>query len=285
MSGEGADTGPGKGPEVAPEDQAGAAPEEGQAGGAPAEGEEVSPYRDPRRIALLVALGAVGVYLVIRQGILTAEAAIFFAVLIPSVILHEVAHGALALVFGDDTAQRAGRLTLNPLPHIDAFGTVILPALLVLTTGSAFGFARPVPVDPRRMRRPRDHALLVSLVGPGVNLALALLAAAAIRAADPEGMVRLALLEPGFGIEGTGLQVLAAIGLVNVILAVFNMLPVPPLDGSAVVERVLPQRWWRPYARLRQYSFVVLVVVVLVLAEPLSRLVFDPAVELWAHLL
>ncbi len=269
---------PDRGPLFDPE----ASPPSGQVAPAP---EDPSPWRDPRRIALAVVLAVAGLYLVIRQGLLTAEGAIFFGVLFPSVILHEVSHGALALVFGDDTAQRAGRLTLNPVRHIDPFGTVILPALLVLTTGSAFGWARPVPVNPGRMRQPRDHALLVSLVGPGVNVALALLAALAVRAADPDQTVKEALIGHGAGVEGTALQVLVAIGLVNVILAVFNLLPVPPLDGSAVVERVMPERWWPRYARLRQYSVFVLLFLVLLAAEPLTRWVFRPAIQLWAHLL
>src|SRR5687767_1414831 len=106
---------------------------------------------------------------------------IFFAVLVPSVILHEISHGAVALVFGDDTAHKAGRLSLNPIRHIDPFGTIILPAMMVLTTGSAFGYAKPVPVNVRRLRNPRNHGLLVSLVGPAVNIVIALLAAAVLR--------------------------------------------------------------------------------------------------------
>ena len=94
---------------------------------------------------------------------------IAIAVLIPSVILHEISHGWVALAFGDDTAKRAGRLTLNPIAHIDPFGTIILPALLILTTGRAFGYAKPVPVNVGKLRSPRNQGLLVSLAGPAVN--------------------------------------------------------------------------------------------------------------------
>src|ERR671914_1114778 len=100
--------------------------------------------------------------------------AVFVAVLVPSSILHEVSHGVVALAFGDDTAKRAGRLTLNPLPHVDPFGTVLLPLLLSLTSLGVIGYAKPVPVNPGRLRKPRQHSLYVSLAGPAVNVVLAL---------------------------------------------------------------------------------------------------------------
>ncbi|MDP8986803.1 MAG: site-2 protease family protein, partial [Actinomycetota bacterium] len=101
------------------------------------------------------------------------QVALVVAVLVPSVILHEVSHGVVALWYGDDTAKQAGRLTLNPLPHIDPFGTVILPVLLSLGGLGAFGYAKPVPVRTNRLRHPRQHSLYVSLVGPAVNIVLA----------------------------------------------------------------------------------------------------------------
>ncbi len=221
-------------------------------------------------VAVLAVVGALLAFLLVRRRVLTEDSIIFLAVLFPSVILHEVSHGAVAFAFGDDTAKRAGRLTLNPLPHVDPLGTVIVPAMLVLATGSPFGWAKPVPVNPRRMRDPRNNAVAVSLVGPGVNVALALLAALAIRAS---------------GAEGTAYQALLAVGVVNVVLAAFNLIPIPPLDGSAVVERFLPERYWPAYQRVRQYSFAILLLVVVLLAEPLNRLVFLPALRLWGRLL
>src|SRR2546421_10253954 len=107
---------------------------------------------------------------------MSRESWIFLAVLIPSVILHEVSHGVVALVFGADTATRAGRLTLNPVAHVDLFGTIILPLLLVLSAGTAFGYAKPVPVTPSRLHRPREQSLYVSLAGPATNIAIALVA-------------------------------------------------------------------------------------------------------------
>jgi Zn-dependent protease len=193
------------------------------------------------------------------------------AVIVPSIILHEVAHGVAALRFGDDTAKRAGRLTLNPIAHIDPFGTVLLPALLAFTTGSAFGYAKPVPVNPRRMRRPRDHGLLVSLAGPATNVVLALLAALVYR-------VLTQSTSPAI------VDYVVRFGVINVILAAFNLLPIPPLDGSAMIERALPRRMLPRWHQVRQYSMAVLLLVVLLLPQVLGT-VFDAAITLWAQLL
>lgn len=196
---------------------------------------------------------------------------LFLVVLVPSVILHEVAHGVTALGFGDDTAKRAGRLTLNPLPHIDPFGTIILPALLAFTAGGAFGYAKPVPVNPSRMRRPRDHGLLVSLAGPATNIVLAIIAAIGLRALLPIA-------------SDLVLDLVFRFGIVNVVLAAFNLLPIPPLDGSAIVERLLPRRLLPQWRRLRQYAMPVLLLLVLLLPGALSR-VFEVAQRLWFQLL
>lgn len=192
-------------------------------------------------------------------------------VLVPSVILHEVAHGAVALQFGDDTARRAGRLTLNPLAHIDPFGTVILPALLAFTTGAAFGYAKPVPVNAARMRRPRDHGLIVSLAGPATNIVLAVVAAFVLRTLAPTA-------------DPAVLELIFRFGIINVILAAFNLLPIPPLDGSALIERVLPRRLLPQWRTIRQYSMPVLLLIVLLIPGALGR-VFGLAQTLWLQLL
>jgi Zn-dependent protease len=205
------------------------------------------------------------------------SALILIAVLVPSVILHEVAHGWVALAFGDDTAKRAGRLTLNPVRHIDVFGTLILPAMLAFSGLGIFGYAKPVPVSPSRMRRPRDHGLLTSLAGPAVNIVLAVGAAYALRsyASDPT---------LGLRVDDPFAQVLVAFGVVNVILAAFNLLPIPPLDGSALIERFLPQPALRRWYRLRQYSMALLLLVVLLLPGVLGG-IFDHAIRAWSVLL
>ncbi|MDQ3757017.1 MAG: site-2 protease family protein [Actinomycetota bacterium] len=233
---------------------------------------------------LLVVAAAVAVVLV-RGGRISDDTAFLLAALIPSVILHEVSHGAVALAFGDDTAKRAGRLTLNPVAHVDPFGTLILPAMLAIATAgqSAFGYAKPVPVTPRRLRHPRNHGLLVSLVGPVVNIVLAVTAAVLFRLTDGS-VLAIELDLNGFG-EARPLEYfLFSMGLVNVILAVFNLIPIPPLDGSAVVERLLPPRYWEPYLRFRAYAPGLVLVLVLVFPQVLNQL-FDPALDLWGRLL
>jgi Zn-dependent protease len=194
---------------------------------------------------------------------------IFLGVLIPSIILHEISHGLVAYWCGDDTAKRAGRLTLNPVPHIDPFGSIILPLLLSLTSFGVFGFAKPVPVNVGRLRSPRNQAVLVSLAGPATNILIALFAAFVLRT---------------FTLEGTAVRVVVDLGVVNVVLAAFNLLPFPPLDGSAVVERFMPRSWYPQWLKIRQYTMGVLIIIVLALPRVLNS-IFIRAIDLWAHLL
>ena len=201
------------------------------------------------------------------------------AVLVPSVILHEVSHGVVANHFGDDTAKRAGRLTLNPLPHIDPFGTVILPIILSLSGFGAFGFAKPVPVTVNKLRNPRQHSLYVSLVGPAVNIVIAVSAAVVLRVFFSEEVDGFRFLP-----DGGAVRALYYLGIINVILAAFNLIPLPPLDGSAVVERLLPASWWPTWLKVRQWSMGVLILLVLVVPSALDR-VFGPAIDLWGQLL
>ena len=208
------------------------------------------------------------------------QVALVLGVLVPSVILHEVSHGVVALWFGDDTAKRAGRLTLNPVPHIDPVGTVLLPLLLSLGGLGAFGYAKPVPVNTRKLRNPRGNALWVSLVGPAVNIVIAVLAGLAFHA-----VYRAARFGDTIYLDGGVLgEVLFTLGLVNVILAAFNLLPIPPLDGSAIIERFIPNAWMPRWQVVRRSSMGVLLLVVLLFPGGLSR-VFEPAIRLWARLL
>lgn len=243
-------------------------------------GEMASPKNQPHQWVVLGLLIAVVVFFAIRGGSLQRADIVFFAVLVPSIILHEVSHGAAALAFGDRTAQEAGRLTLNPIKHIDPFWTVLLPAMMVFYTGRAFGMAKPVPVNPGRMRSPRNHGTLTALAGPATNIVIAALTWAAYQVAyggDPTAPFRSA---------ATPLlaEVLFSLGLANVVLAVFNLIPIPPLDGSAVFERILPERLLVPYLRIRQFSFFLFIGLFLVGSDVFGR-ILDPFIELWFRLL
>lgn len=203
--------------------------------------------------------------------------AVLVSVIVPSVILHEVAHGVVANLFGDDTAKRAGRLTLNPIAHVDPFGTVILPFILSLSGLGAFGYAKPVPVNVRNLRNPRQHSLYVSLAGPLTNISLALVATVLLRTVFRGDLDRVLFVDQ----LPLAAQLVLWFGFINVVLAIFNLLPIPPLDGSALVERVLPNRWWPTWLKYRQYGFGLLLLLMFV--GGFDR-VLQPALDQWLRL-
>lgn len=167
-----------------------------------------------------------------------------------AITLHEAAHGFVARRLGDDTAWRLGRVTFNPLKHVDPFGTIVLPALLLLSRSPfLFGYAKPVPVNFRALRHPRRDMVLVAAAGPATNLLQALAAAFMFHLVGflPAGADRWFFLNLEHAL------------VINVILAVFNMLPLPPLDGGRVAVGLLPNALARPLARLERFGMLILI--------------------------
>jgi Zn-dependent protease len=166
--------------------------------------------------------------------------------------IHEYAHGKVAQLQGDNTAGDLGRLTLNPLAHIDPIGTVLVPLVLLVSSGGriGFGWARPVPVNPMNFRSPRQGVLLVSLAGPASNICLAFVAAMLLQLVgigSAEGLIRSLQL------------ILGSITLINLYLAFFNLIPIPPLDGSGILSAILPTEYARKYDRLARYGPLLLI--------------------------
>jgi Zn-dependent protease len=195
---------------------------------------------------------------------------IFFVALIIAIILHEISHGVVANVLGDDTAKRAGRLTLNPIPHVDPFGSIILPVLGAIAHVPVIGWAKPVPVNPAQLHNRRRDMLFVSLAGPVTNFTLAAMAAVVARA-------QFHPTRSGFFfLSDLPLPVLVPylFAEVNLFLGIFNFLPIPPLDGAALIERVLPESALAGWYRFRPYG--ILVLFLLALRTNLLGRIFEP---------
>lgn len=173
------------------------------------------------------------------------------AILVMSVVIHEVSHGFMAYALGDSTAKYAGRLTLNPIPHIDPFGSILLPFLMSLLPGGIiFGWAKPVPYNPYNLRNQKWGPALVAAVGPFANLFVALFFGF---------IIRFGGLLP-FTIPAAFFEIAMLVVLLNIVLAVFNLVPIPPLDGSRVLLALLPYHMDHVRQFLEQYGFVLLLV-------------------------
>jgi Zn-dependent protease len=174
------------------------------------------------------------------------QTALVVVVLLFSIIIHEIAHGYVALLNGDPTARMLGRITLNPIPHIDPVGSILLPLLLLISQSSfLIGWAKPVPVNPLNFRNFRWGEFAVSAAGPVSNLALAAIFSILLR----------------LGLENPGLTQLAYFGVsINIILALFNLIPIPPLDGSHILALVLPRELARLYSYLQPVGFILILI-------------------------
>jgi len=195
--------------------------------------------------------------------------------LVIAIVFHEVSHGLVANALGDPTARLRGRLSFNPIKHVDPFGTLLLPMILAVSGAPIFGWAKPVPVIAGRLRNPRWHMILVALAGPGMNFLLALVAALLLA-----GLFALAPTGIAWAFIGQNLLNFLAI---NIFLAIFNLLPMPPFDGGHVVEGLLPRRLAVHYRKLGRYGFLLLIILLLVVpmlfpsAKIVERLIGPPA--------
>jgi Zn-dependent protease len=188
-----------------------------------------------------------------------------------AITLHEVAHGWVASKFGDQTARLSGRLTINPIKHIDLMGTIVVPLLMLFFSGFIFGWAKPVPVDARNLRNPRRDMAIVAIAGPVSNLLMAIFWAAIAK-------VGILLLD-GNAWLGVPLVLMGEAGImINLVLGVLNCIPIPPLDGGRVLSNLLPGRWAWHLAKIEPYSLLILVL--LMVSGVLSTIIGPPIVLL-----
>lgn len=188
-----------------------------------------------------------------------------YVVIMLSAVIHEYSHGFVANELGDPTAKKAGRLTLNPLAHIDPIGTVLVPLVLMITTGSFIGWAKPVPFNPRNIRDPKGE-LKIALGGPGSNLAIAGLISV--------GFLGLRLAFPHIFGAGAVVEAVGLIIYVNIFLALFNLIPVPPLDGSRVLGHFLPAKARDTLYSIGPIGILVALFVSIWILSPIAELVF-----------
>lgn len=183
-------------------------------------------------------------------------------ILFGSIILHEVSHGYLAYLMGDPTAKFSGRLSLNPLKHVDPMGTIVIPAIMLIMSGGSFsfGYAKPVPINPRNFKDERKGMLITGVAGPLANIGLAIVAGLLTRLLSATPALDSAFLY-------VVLVLLYYTTMINLVLAFFNLIPIPPLDGSRVVQRFLPNTLRNSYHALEPYGFVIVVAISIFLPQ------------------
>jgi Zn-dependent protease len=185
------------------------------------------------------------------------------AVLMMSVIAHEVSHGYAAALLGDPTARMAGRLSLNPVKHIDPVGSIAVPLISYMLGGFIFGWAKPVPYNPYNLKNQRFGPAIVAAAGPAMNIVIAIIFGALVRFAAPLGIANEAFY-----------SLAIIIVFINVLLALFNLIPIPPLDGSKILSAFLPSRYLSFMASLEQYSFFAVIIFVLLFWQSVVPVVY-----------
>ena len=189
------------------------------------------------------------------------DAVFYIAILIMSVVIHEVAHGYMALRYGDKTALFAGRLTLNPISHLDLFGSIILPALLFFSTGFAFGWAKPVPYNPDNLSDRKWGSIAVAAAGVLANLFIAVFFGLVLRFSE------------GFNVPLGFDNIVSSIIIVNLALAIFNLVPIPPLDGSKILFPLLPRFFDQIVSFIEQYAIIFLIVFIFFFGDVLRPII------------
>lgn len=200
-----------------------------------------------------------------------AFTALRIALLVPAIVFHEVAHGYVSYRLGDPTAKMRGRLSLNPIKHVDPFGTIILPLMLSFGGGPVFGYAKPVPINPQYYRDYRKGMLLSGLAGPTTNLVMAIVAGLTVRAVQTIGLGALESATTGT-ITALGWVLLALyyFAQINLVLLFFNLIPIPPLDGSRVLPLFLSDRALMTYHKVEQYGILIFFALLLLLPSVLG---------------
>lgn len=179
---------------------------------------------------------------------------------IPAIVLHEVAHGFVSYKLGDNTAKSMGRLSLNPLKHIDPFGTVILPSMLMILNMPVFGYAKPVPYNPTYFKNIKRDDFLVAIAGPLANLVLALVGALIFQLLTP---VQSILMQTTFT-SYIYVLFLPQFIMINLVLMFFNLIPIPPLDGSSIIALLIPEKYLYKWYSIQQYSMVILMIIMII---------------------
>ena len=212
------------------------------------------------------------------------EIAVWAFPVLVAIVFHEVAHGWVAFRFGDPTAARMGRLTLNPISHIDPFGTILLPALLIIVGAPfLFGYAKPVPVNFHNLNHPKRDMIWVALAGPMTNMVLAIASVGVLKFVDLAGNAGLTL--PAFFVTPLALMAQSSINI-NVMLAAFNLFPIPPLDGGRVLVGLLPDPYSSILARIEPYGFLIILLLLMthtldIFIGPVVHFLFGLLRALW----